>query len=326
MTERRTAPEIDGETCVHALVPQAQCSACVDVCPRGALLLDEEGLSLDTQACDACGLCLPSCPRSAMTLDPPSRAGIAVLDDGSAWASCARAAPSPLGCKHALSPRDLDRLADEGVRSLNLLTAPCDHCPRNAKGSFATAVEHHQALRRSRGRSVVEVREIEDPAIFDALRNGTTHRKQEVDRGRRQMFSALFALRREPHAEVGSGALAYHVPRFDPAGCIACDACVAICPDGALERLRGAREGYRIIPGNCSGCGLCVDICAENAIFLDQLAPAGETMLPLASRTCRACGAPFSWPLIAGGTPHDTCRICARHHHSGKLFQVLERK
>jgi ferredoxin len=46
--------------------------------------------------------------------------------------------------------------------------------------------------------------------------------------------------------------------------CIACDACVAECPDEAIE------EGdpiYVIDPEKCTDCATCVDVCPTEAII-----------------------------------------------------------
>lgn len=45
--------------------------------------------------------------------------------------------------------------------------------------------------------------------------------------------------------------------------CIACDGCVVVCPDLAVERVDG---GYRVLGDYCKGCGLCVRECPTGAM------------------------------------------------------------
>jgi ferredoxin len=59
-------PEVIGERCVHSLIERATCRRCVDACPTGAWLIDEERLGIDPARCDGCGLCAPACPQAAI--------------------------------------------------------------------------------------------------------------------------------------------------------------------------------------------------------------------------------------------------------------------
>jgi len=53
--------EINRETCTG-------CGACLQVCPFGALSLDNENLAVVSEACTGCGACLPECPVEALSL------------------------------------------------------------------------------------------------------------------------------------------------------------------------------------------------------------------------------------------------------------------
>jgi formate hydrogenlyase subunit 6/NADH:ubiquinone oxidoreductase subunit I len=54
-------PVLDPDKCVTG------CTACVDVCPTGALRVTESGLELDIGRCIFCGDCAASCPEGAIT-------------------------------------------------------------------------------------------------------------------------------------------------------------------------------------------------------------------------------------------------------------------
>lgn len=314
---------------MHALALDAECRACVRSCPTGALVLDDDGLHLDLEACDGCGLCRAACPRVAITFAEPVSEAFTLRDDGTALAHCNRVAPSRLACRHAISARDLDCLAAEHVRRLVVLTQDCATCSRDMTASgLGSAVARHKAVRESRSEQPVIVACTSYPPPAQTWASGDATRS--VDRSRRRLFSAFFRPRM-PHAPPDSSAseapppeaLIYHAPALDPARCEACDACARICPDGAILRENGKVTGYRIRPEQCSGCGLCVDICESNAIEILDLAPAAESLLPLTSRRCRACGAPFSeTPLRQDQS--GLCRICRKKNHSRALFQIIE--
>ena len=46
------------------------CSACIPICPSGALSLNREKMevSFDSEKCIACGLCIPVCPYKAIEI------------------------------------------------------------------------------------------------------------------------------------------------------------------------------------------------------------------------------------------------------------------
>lgn len=53
--------EINRETCTG-------CGSCLQVCPFGALSLDNENIAVVSEACTGCGACLPECPVEALSL------------------------------------------------------------------------------------------------------------------------------------------------------------------------------------------------------------------------------------------------------------------
>lgn len=56
----RGAPSIDAATC------EAQCSACVDLCPTEALVRRSSGVALDMGRCLFCDECAKGCPKQAI--------------------------------------------------------------------------------------------------------------------------------------------------------------------------------------------------------------------------------------------------------------------
>ena len=54
--------EVDRTTCVA-------CGSCAEVCPFGALRVDDGALSIDRAACMGCGVCVAACPQDALSLE-----------------------------------------------------------------------------------------------------------------------------------------------------------------------------------------------------------------------------------------------------------------
>jgi len=54
--------EVDCTTCVA-------CGSCAEVCPFGALRVDDGVLSIDRAACMGCGVCVAACPQDALSLE-----------------------------------------------------------------------------------------------------------------------------------------------------------------------------------------------------------------------------------------------------------------
>lgn len=44
------------------------CGTCVDVCPRGAIALDDVAV-IDAELCDGCARCVDACPQGALTME-----------------------------------------------------------------------------------------------------------------------------------------------------------------------------------------------------------------------------------------------------------------
>ena len=329
-----TLPDCDGARCVHALGTVAQCRACVDACPRAAWLFTEEGLGLDTDACNGCGLCVPACPQAAISLPrvPACRAG----DGGDVIFAICREIAQPgddgvLPCLHSLGLRDLSRAHGMGVRELVVAEAQCDSCTCGGAPRLQAAVEDFAKLARDRGDGGISLRTLDAEDWRRALR--ATHMPGGLPRmNRRDLLSMLVPRPREEKEPAGGqvatpsgdpAMLHLHVPEILAGECSGCDACLRICPQGALRLSRddGGRLSYVVHAELCTGCGLCRDICETDAVRLHRLARPTAGRIPLIEARCRSCGAPFHLPEGARAD-RGLCRICTGTSHRRKLFQV----
>jgi ferredoxin len=335
-------PAIEADRCVHALAPKASCRACADACPRQAWLLDEDGLGLDTEACDGCGLCAPACPQSAIAFASAPR--LRPAHGGRvAYAACERAAPAGetgvLPCLHALGAAQLADLWLKGVRRLRYAHGDCATCSRNTQRTIALAGAELARLTGDRGLEPLVL------ARVGAVSDWRAERDEAAGVSRRGLFDALL---RPAQAAVGVGGAdagdptaaaadarlpcaaaassASHVPMIDAARCEACDACVGICPNGVLLLVREPAEAarYEVDGTRCTGCRLCVDVCAAEAIRIEHWAAARPEPVALGLSQCRACGV-VHHATKASKAGIDLCRICAAAGHHRKLFQVIEK-
>lgn len=335
-------PSIDAERCVHAHAPKARCRACADACPREAWLLDEDGLGLDTEACDGCGLCAPVCPQAAITFASspalrPARGGRA------AYAGCERVADREeagvLACLHTLGVRALADLWLKGVRRLRVAHGDCASCSRDAKEGLAAAAAELVRLTGDRGLEPLTVERVQPVGDWQSERD------EAANMSRRGLFDALL---RPAHAVVEGvdpdagdpsalaadarlpratrATIARRVPEIDAALCEACDACVGICPHTVIRLVREPADAarYEVDPTRCTDCGLCVDVCAAGAIRIAHWAAARPAPVPLGLSQCKACGV-VHHATQARKPEMELCRICATTGHHRKLFQVIQR-
>lgn len=108
---------------------------------------------------------------------------------------------------------------------------------------------------------------------------------------------------------------------LDELKCNACEACLQVCPTGAIQR-EGGEEAFRLTldASRCVNCSLCLDACLPNALTYRQglslnvvASTESQVLVEKAYRDCTRCEVRF---LSSGETAsQDLCSTC--HYLAG---------
>ena len=334
-------PEISEAHCVHALIEQASCQACVQVCPQQAWQLDDDSLGLDTERCDGCGLCSAVCPQQAIQ---PSYTPVLRHWQGrlSAWCACEKTEINPgphrIPCLYALSLQTLLKLYRQGCSQFFMSCGDCKSCSRGAAPAINERLEPLNQALLQRGYRTIELCEL-TPERWQALYAQTSDYQNPVHLSRRQFLRRSIGQATEagmqqaglsdescssnlgellPKGSVG-GDLPY-VPILDESRCNGCDACIKLCPHDVIQY---QDDCYQIKAERCSGCQICVDVCDQSALTIQYWQPATQTTISLRSGRCRACGVLFHYPNKTSPA-RELCRICRDSQHYKALYQIYD--
>ncbi len=69
------------EFCVRVRNRAATCTACMDACPHGAILVEDNEIFIDSEHCTSCGACTVACPTEALLTTTPTRTAASTLVD-----------------------------------------------------------------------------------------------------------------------------------------------------------------------------------------------------------------------------------------------------
>ncbi|NLD71368.1 MAG: 4Fe-4S binding protein, partial [Chloroflexi bacterium] len=61
---------------------------------------------------------------------------------------------------------------------------------------------------------------------------------------------------------------------IDTETCIGCEACVSVCPFGALDMV----DGVAVVNERCTACGACLGECPVDALSLPESQPAPDDL------------------------------------------------
>lgn len=287
-------PKFTASRCLLEKNSVGGCDRCQQVCPHGAIRLENFTVEIDEALCTGCGLCTQVCPGVALEfpLGPVQES----FYRGRGQIRCSKVAGSgeEVLCLGRLTPGVLAEAASR-KGPLTLAHGDCVHCK----------IGGPDVLRRLQ--ETVE----EGKKYYPGLEvNLTMEPLRGAAVGRREMFGALLGSAKRSAAELvpnipfiqieeeptGLPAelrlrelAAKRAPAEAPLrwpkiavaeGCTLCPVCTNVCPTGAVERIREGVEGLseeyvlKLNVSACTGCGACVSSCPPQVITLEEAGPA----------------------------------------------------
>ncbi|WPZ23362.1 4Fe-4S binding protein (plasmid) [Sulfitobacter faviae] len=282
--------------CAHSRAGQTGCTACLDLCPTGAITPDGDHVTVDPMICAGCGACSSACPSGAISYDAPPvdftmrrvqtlaqaylKAGgdapRLLVHDAHGAEMIRLAARHGRGLPADVVPMELDALAAFGhAEALAALAAGFAHVSLLlGPKADRDAIETQTALARAiAGEARMSLIDTPDPeALTDLLYDGAAPAPvaQPVrPMGSRRQIARQSARALNPEAEVldlPAGA-PYGAVLVNKDACTLCLSCVSLCPSGALGDNPDLPQ-LRFQEDACLQCGLCANVCPEDAITL----------------------------------------------------------
>lgn len=348
-----TTPGFRAERCVRYRYAYSECNRCEEACPHEAIRLFDAGVEVLTENCQSCGLCVGVCQTEALNQNGISADYLLKITAGSKQVTLVCAPSEEAGdvavpCLGALHPVVLVELSRQGIAVELAGMKHCAECAHASKGPdlIRSNLVAHEIL-RSTGDP-----ESYAPLTLRAEESEVSDKKEKLDTSRRSLFRRIFghgmdvmsgkneaapaplkairaaapfvperkALLNAMFADKGEEAfyLARHhaIPAEDwqvVSGCTYCEACVRVCPTGALQLLE-SNTGWRLafLNDRCVACDVCAEVCkpgvlrqkdTEEIVVNKQK---GRLLAAVSKRRCARCDRVFV--NESGG---EICPICS---------------
>jgi ferredoxin len=346
-------PNFRAERCVRYRYAYSECNRCEEVCPHEAIRLFDAGVEVLAERCQSCDLCVGVCQTEALNQNSISADYLLKITVGSkqltlACAPSGLAGDAVVPCLGALHPVVLAELSRQGIAIDLAGTEHCTECAHGSKGTdlISTNLAAHEILcsagdpeiyasltLREDKSEVSDKREKLDASRRSLFRRIVGHSVDVMSGkheavpaplkairaaapfvpGRKVLLNAMFA---------DKGEEAFTLPRHHaiPAedwlvvnSCTYCEACVRVCPTGALQLLE-SNTGWRLafLNDRCVACDVCVEVCQPGVIrqrSIDEVVvnkQKGRLLAAVTKRRCTRCDRVF---VNQGG--EEICPICS---------------
>jgi len=302
-------PEFRASRCTRYRFRYSECSRCADACPHAAIVLGDEGATLDPARCQNCALCMSACHTGAWTSESfkPIELLRRAIKESSFTFACApsgAAADARVPCLGAIDGASLAYLAKRRIPVTLHGADHCGACAHGARGAdqLALNLEACAVLTRAAetpaGEPWIAPRLAADAARGAAPQPGRQHK--DFAAGRRQLFRRFVgrgvdeAARATepveapppvPDKAIRAGAYALTEQReLLQIVCKRSDELPSFVPlHEALPLM-----GLSLQPG-CTVCEACFRVCPTGAIQIDE-SPA-DWQLKFQADRCVACEA-----------------------------------
>lgn len=326
------------------------CHICIDLCPKDAIGLIRNKLTLDANTCIECAGCVGSCPSESFEIES---------FDPNAFAVTFQAQTNPiLSCKSTtpcLGVFDSDHLLVMALRGELEVVCDLNHCagcPLNENGGLEESIKSHITIANDFLAQIAIEKQIqikepseEEPSRRALFRKGFDLAKESIvdqpEVASKSMTASHHALPNirvplkrvllknslkefvgtmEVTTYLENSALFFN-KQIDFQSCTNCGDCTQFCPTDALFPTSD-KQGIFFAQGKCIGCGICEDICKPNAISakegFDLVSIAydrAEEMVHYEMVMCHECRCPYPYK---GGDP-----ICDRCEDYKKKFSTM---
>jgi Fe-S-cluster-containing hydrogenase component 2 len=346
-------PGFNAERCVRYRYSYSECNRCADACPHEAIRLFDAGAEVLVERCQSCGLCVGVCQTEALNQNGISAGYLLKTTGSLKQATLACAPSEVAGdtvvpCLGALHPVVLAELSRQGIAVELAGMEHCAECAYAAKGPelIRSNLAGYEILCNGGDP------ERNAPLTLRVQAAEMSGRREKIDASRRGLFRRIVghgsdvlsgkleaapaplkairaaapfvperkALLNAMFADKGEAAFALPRHAAIPAeewrvvsGCTHCEACVRVCPTGALQLLeRNTDWRLAFLNDRCVACDVCAEVCQpgvlrqrdEEEVVVNK--QKGRLLATVSKRRCARCER-----IFVNEDGGDICPICS---------------
>jgi len=316
------------------------CNRCEEVCPHGAIKLENNRPVVDFEKCTVCGLCLSECPVRVFDIEidltefykPKSRLLLGCYLSG-------RKPDVKVPCLAIFNEEILASFILNGSQEVILDTEKCKSCPQKENYEHIKRYVEGANLLLHYHRVDGQVREISEGEPLDGeldereflsslfgedekREKPKVSKKINVPLWRQLFFETVKRLPPENlcYQPVEEERLRFARVVIDDNRCKRSNVCSFWCPTKALSADEKAVYFTQIL---CTDCGLCEKICPNSAVKLEKRfiprhnVMAGKVVVGKGEKkVCKKCGREFIGP-----PEEELCLYCRKDAEMEKLMK-----